>query len=261
MPVDASRDTYQSSSVHPMSHPDRRHRPAFGAALAALCVFAAACGGGDDAVQVADGADFEVQGERVVELDESATPPTTIANVAAGAGEAANASAPEPTTPSFDETESTIPTNDDESAEEEFFDAVGDFMACLSTDGYRFIGLPNEAADETDPVNDPGYLEALQSCAASTRILDKMDAAEDTSDLSAEEIEETNRQFTEFVDCLVGRGWTIPPLTPDENGVLQTPYVQIAQTWIPPDGTSILGDGTIDTDDFTECGFVPDSPD
>ena len=120
------------------------------------------------------------------------------------------------------------------------------------------MGIP-DGGDETSPVNDPGYGEALGGCAASTQIITKMDAAEDTSNLTAAEIEETNRAFTDFVDCLKGRGWDIPAPTPDQNGVLQPAYVEIAQTWVPPNGTSILADGSIETDDFAECGFTPDT--
>ena len=160
--------------------------------------------------------------------------------------------------PTFDETEDTIPTDEEEDPDSEFFEAVGDFMACLTTEGYGFIGIPNDD-DPTAPVNDPGYLEALGGCAASTQILSKMEAAEDTSNLTALEIEESNRLFGEFVDCLKGRGWTIPDPTPDENGVLQPPYIEIARDWIPPDGTSIIDDDSFNTDDFAECGLSPDT--
>jgi hypothetical protein len=160
-----------------------------------------------------------------------------------------------PAVPQFDTTDDGIP-DEEEDPDGEFFDSVGDFFQCLTTEGYDFIGIPN-GGDEADPVNDPSYGQALGSCAASTQIIAKMQAADDTSDLTAEEIEEQNRNFTIFVDCLTGRGWTIPPLTPDENGVLQPPYVELAQTWQTPDGGSIVGDGELQADDLTGCGFNP----
>lgn len=218
--------------------------------VAALGVLAAACGGGSGDDGAAEPPDFVVQGERSVEL-ETTVPAIPSDQAQAGAGEAGGV-------PTFDETESTIPTGDEEDPDAEFFDAVGDFMACLSTEGYTFMGIP-DGGDETAPVNDPSYGEALGGCAASTQIVTKMTAAEDTSGLTAAEIEESNRAFTDFVDCLKGRGWDIPTPTPDENGVLQPAYVEIAQTWVPPDGTSIMTDGSIETDDFAECGFTPDA--
>lgn len=220
--------------------------------LVVVAMLAASCGG-DSGSTEADGAGFVVQGEQSVDLDTATT--TTAAATEEGAGGAAEGGDGSSAAPSFDETESTIPTNEEEDADGEFFDAVGGFMQCLSTEGYGFIGIPSRDLDETAPVNDPGYIDALTGCAASTQIVDKMEAAEDTSSLSPEEIEESNRAFGVFVDCLKGLGWIIPPLTPDENGVLRTPYIEIARSWTPPDGTSILGDGTIETDDFVDCGF------
>ncbi len=228
------------------------HRPKTLSVLVALVVFAAACGGSENDT-ASDDAGFVVQGEQNVDL---ASTTTTVASAgeegAGGAGEGSGV-------PTFDETESTIPTGEEDDPDGEFFDSVGDFMSCLTSEGYGFLGIPSEDLDETAPVNDPGYIDALRGCAASSQIVDKMQAAEDTSDLTAEEIEESNRAFTQFVDCLKGLGWVIPPLTPDENGVLQTPYFEIARSWVPPDGTSILGDGTIDTNDFVECGFAQDA--
>ena len=141
-------------------------------------------------------------------------------------------------------------------ADGEFFDSVGEFFQCLTTEGYGFLGLPNDG-DEADPVNDPGYGQALGSCAASTQIVNKMQASQDNSDLTAEEIEEQNRGFGAFVDCLTGRGWTIPPLTPDEDGVLQPSYIEMVQTWETPEGAAIVGDGGLQVDDFVGCGFNP----
>ncbi len=217
-----------------------------------LTLFAAACGTGEGETATAGADEFVLQGEESLAID-----PTTTTT---GAPDAAPTGAAEGGAPEFDTTEDTLPQAEERDADSEFFDAVGEFMACLGTEGYTFLGLPNQDGDPDDPVNDPGYTTALGDCAALTQIVSKMEAAEDTSNLTAEEIETQNRQFTIFVDCLVGRGWTIPTPTPDENGVLQPRYVEIAETWIPPDGTSLLADGEVNTDDFVECGFDPDNP-
>ena len=50
-----------------------------------------------------------------------------------------------------------------------------------------------------------------------------------------------------------------PDPTPDENGVLQPPYVEIARDWRTPDGDPLLSDGSIQTDDFAECGLTQDA--
>ena len=219
----------------------------------ALALLASACGSADESVATegSAGAGFVVQGEEA--LPDGVTAPTSEAPDES-AGRAAEAATLE-----FDVTESTLPQDDEEDPDSEFFAALGDFQACLGTDGYRFIGLPTEG-DPTEPVNDPGYVDALIECAALTQIVAKMEAAEDTSTLTAEEIESQNRDFTLFVDCMVGRGWTIPEPTPDQNGVLQPGYAELAETWIPPDGGSLLSDEDLNADDFLECGFDPDNP-
>lgn len=226
------------------------------AVLAAIFALAAtACGGGGDDDETTDVlTDFVVQGDDAVDLSDSTT--TTEAAPDAGASGAGESNAGESNAgdddQGFDVTEDTIPDGEEETPEGEFFDAVGVFMSCLDSEGYTFIGIPN-GGDESEPVNDPGYGSALGDCAARSEIVSKMEAAEDSSRFSAEEIEERNRGFTVFVDCLIGRGWTIPPLTPDANGSLQPPYVELASSWIPPDGGSLL-DGELN-DDFGDCGI------
>ena len=67
------------------------------------------------------------------------------------------------------------------------------------------------------------------------------------ADLSPEEIEEQNRSFLAFRECLVGRGWVIPEPVPNENGLLFG-GVQETQQWEPPAGETL-----IDSDDIAEC--------
>jgi hypothetical protein len=231
------------------------HRtPRLIAALLPIALFAAACGGGSETGTANTPAanDFVIQGDDV--LDDAQLPPEETGPDEEQSGGASESEGPADP-PEFDVTEDTLPVGEEEDADSVFFEAVGEFTQCLTVEGYDFIGIPNEDLPATDPVNDPGYLDSLGQCAASSQIISKMAAAEDTSSLTAEEIETQNREFNVFVDCLTGRGWTIPTPTPDENGVLQPPYVELAQTWVPPDGTGLLDGGEFNTDDFGECGF------
>jgi hypothetical protein len=93
--------------------------------LVVVAMLAASCGG-DSGSTEADGAGFVVQGEQSVDLDTATT--TTAAATEEGAGGAAEGGDGSSAAPSFDETESTIPTNEEEDADGEFFDAVGGFM-------------------------------------------------------------------------------------------------------------------------------------
>lgn len=224
-------------------------------ALLAVTLFAAACGGGEadtDAGEPDKLDDFVIQGDET--LDADATTTTTEAS-AEGGGGASETDDGDVGRPDFDETENTIPDGEEQTPEGEFFDSVGVFMSCLDTEGYGFIGIPN-GGDVSEPVNDPGYLSALGTCAAKSEIQATMAAAQDTSRFTAEEIEERNRGFVEFVDCLRGRGWIIPELTPDENGSLQPPYIDMARLWVGPDGSGLI-DGEVN-DDFAGCGVTQD---
>lgn len=224
-------------------------------AFVVAALFAAACGGGDSDTEAGGQNlvdDFVIQGDET--LDPDATTTTTEAPVEGGAG-ASETDDGDDGGPAFDETEDTIPDGEEQSPEGEFFDSVGVFMSCLETEGYGFIGIPN-GGDVSEPVNDPGYTSALGTCAAKSEIQATMAAAQDTSRFTAEEIEERNRGFVDFVDCLRGRGWIIPELTPDENGSLQPPYIDMARLWEGPDGSGLI-DGEVN-DDFAGCGATPD---
>ena len=48
--------------------------------------------------------------------------------------------------------------------------ALDDFNTCLAAEGYQWIGFPNADLGANDPVNQPGYLEALQFCNSRTGI-------------------------------------------------------------------------------------------
>ena len=120
--------------------------------------------------------------------------------------------------------------------------ALDDFNTCLAAEGYQWIGFPNADLGANDPVNQPGYLEALQFCNSRTGIANAyQDFQTSRSDMAPDEIRQANEDFIELADCLRTRGWEIGELRPDENGLLN-----------PGDQFS-SADGDIDTDEIRDC--------
>ena len=120
--------------------------------------------------------------------------------------------------------------------------ALDDFNTCLAAEGYQWIGFPNADLGANDPVNQPGYLEALQFCNSRTGIANAyQDFQTSRSDMAPDEIRQANEDFIELADCLRTRGWEIGELRPDENGLLS-----------PGDQFSSV-DGDIDTDEIRDC--------
>ena len=120
--------------------------------------------------------------------------------------------------------------------------ALDDFNTCLAAEGYQWIGFPNADLGANDPVNQPGYLEALQFCNSRTGIANAyQDFQTSRSDMAPDEIRQANEDFIELADCLSTRGWEIGELRPDENGLLS-----------PGDQFS-SADGDIDTAEIRDC--------
>ena len=120
--------------------------------------------------------------------------------------------------------------------------ALDDFNTCLAAEGYQWIGFPNADLGANDPVNQPGYLEALQFCNSRTGIANAyQDFQASRSDMAPDEIRQANEDFIELADCLRTRGWEIGELRPDESGLLS-----------PGDQFS-SADGDIDTDEIRDC--------
>ena len=120
--------------------------------------------------------------------------------------------------------------------------ALDDFNTCLAAEGYQWIGFPNADLGVNDPVNQPGYLEALQFCNSRTGIANAyQDFQTSRSDMAPDEIRQANEDFIELADCLRTRGWEIGELRPDENGLLS-----------PGDQFS-SADGDIDSDEIRDC--------
>ena len=120
--------------------------------------------------------------------------------------------------------------------------ALDDFNACLATEGYSWIGFPNADLGANDPVNQPGYLEALGLCNSRTGISKAYeDFQTSRTDLEPEQMRQDNEDFIDLADCLRTKGWDIGELRPDENGLLS-----------PGDRFS-SADGDIDTSEIRDC--------
>jgi hypothetical protein len=136
----------------------------------------------------------------------------------------------------------TIPiAEEEENAGVKLMDTLDDFNSCLSSEGFSFIGLPNQDAGPEDPANNPDYLNSLVLCNSRTNIATTFqEFQESRNELTPEDIKEQNEQTIALGECLNGKGWSIGNLTPDENGLLNP-----AQFQSP--------DGSINTDDIRSC--------
>jgi hypothetical protein len=120
--------------------------------------------------------------------------------------------------------------------------ALEDFNSCLAAEGYSWIGFPSADLGANDPVNQPGYLEALQLCNSRTSISNAyQDFQTSRTNLAPDEMRQENEDFIDLADCLRTKGWDIGELRPDENGLLS-----------PGDRFS-SADGDIDTAEIREC--------
>ena len=189
--------------------------------------------------------------------EEATASETTVpASSVAQAGEASDeVTSPEPvsddvpTTTSTTSTSTVAPVKETIPLAEEdinpglkLMGALDDFNTCLAAEGYQWIGFPNADLGANDPVNQPGYLEALQFCNSRTGIANAyQDFQASRSDMAPDEIRQANEDFIELADCLRTRGWEIGELRPDENGLLS-----------PGDQFS-SADGDIDTDEIRDC--------
>ena len=146
------------------------------------------------------------------------------------------------------DTTTTLP-QEEQSEGDALFEAIGVFQSCLAADGYEFIGIPGQTStDPDDPVNQQPYIDSLIACAARSQIQERLaEASAAQEDLTPEEVEEQNRQYVEFRECMVGRGWDIPEPTPNEIGLL-FPGFGAAAAWSGPPGEDITT-----SDDVGEC--------
>ena len=136
----------------------------------------------------------------------------------------------------------TIPiAEEEENAGVKLMDTLDDFNSCLSSEGYEFIGLPNQGGGPEDPANNPDYLRALVLCNSRTNIASTFqEFQESRNEMTPDEIKEQNEQTIALGECLNRKGWNVGDLSPDENGLLNPSQFQSP-------------DGSINTDDIRSC--------
>ncbi len=173
--------------------------------------------------------------------DESET--QEAADEPASTDETATTTTSSTTTTSVAPVKDTIPlAEEDVNPGLKLMGALEDFNSCLAAESYSWIGFPSADLGANDPVNQPGYLEALQLCNSRTGISNAyQDFQTSRTDLAPDEMRQENEDFIDLADCLRTKGWDIGELRPDENGLLS-----------PGDRFS-SADGDIDTAEIREC--------
>jgi len=199
------------------------------AASLSLVLLLVGCGTSGQAVTVVRGAD-DVQVMSPEEVAAQRLP--VLTTVAAGSTTVAGA-------PTDTATAETVPQNkDDRPPELRLFEAFGNFRTCLSDKGF---GIEGNLLDPNNPAyKDPGYLDAVTTCAARTDIVAVLQEVQATrAALTPEEVEQRNVVFIALKDCLVAKGWTVETRT-SEIGLLEPAVFQNA-------------DGELDERDINQC--------
>ncbi len=130
-----------------------------------------------------------------------------------------------------------------------FFTAFGTFRSCLKSEGQTFIGVP-DASKPSSPTNDPAYIESLQTCAAKSNILQALQELQTAqNNLTPEQIEEQNKSYLAWRDCMIDRGWKIPEPKPDADGRL----LSFGPNDSGPQIEGPAGEDLFDSDDFQTC--------
>jgi hypothetical protein len=131
------------------------------------------------------------------------------------------------------------------------FKAFRTFQSCLSGLGVKFIGAPNQS-DPNSPTNDPTYIKNLSTCAAKSNILAALKNQQSYSDnLTPDQIEQQNKGYLVWRDCMIGRGWGIPEPKPDEKGRLFS--FSGAQNGQGPNFKPPPGEDILSSSDVSEC--------
>ena len=77
------------------------------------------------------------------------------------------------------------------------------------------------ATDPNSPANNPDYIKALSTCAAKSNIVQALKDQQTAQDnLTPQQIEDQNKAYLKWRDCMIGRGWGIPKPKPDAKGRL-----------------------------------------
>lgn len=217
-----------------------------------VVLLSAACGGGGDD----GGGTAGVQGDQVVidpdavaaardSLDETDEPdeltideadPDTLAG---GDGESDGA----------DEDGIEVAEADEDELDG-LLNSLTQFNACLADDGFEFIGAPGFGDGGPEDFDD-AYLAALGACAAESDILAASEGfASAQADLTPEEIEQNNLGLPVFRDCMIGLGWEVGELVPDERGALTFSGDGGDFGLTPPDGGGLAD---FDAGDIDRC--------
>jgi hypothetical protein len=216
-----------------------------------VAVVSSACGGGDDT-----GGTAAVQGDQVVidpeavaaardSLDETDQPGELTIDEAdpdALAGGDGGDSA--------DDDEGIEVAEADEDELDGLLNSLTQFNACLADDGFEFIGAPGFGDGGPEDFDD-AYLAALGACAAESDILAASEGfASAQSELTPEEIEQNNLGLPAFRDCMIGLGWEVGELVPDERGALTFAGDDGTFGLTPPDGGGLAD---FDAGDIDRC--------
>lgn len=214
-----------------------------------------ACGGGDGD----EGTSATIEGDQVV-VDPDA--------VAAARDELENDDEAEPLSADDVETDDGSSRTDDAAgeggedddgievaeAEEDELDGLLNsltlFNQCLADEGYEFIGAPGFGGGTAEEF-EPDYLAALGACATESDILAASEGFADAqANLTPEEIELNNLGLPVFRDCMIGLGWEVGELVPDERGALGFDTSDGSVGLTPPGGGGLAD---FSADDIETC--------
>ena len=182
------------------------------------------------------------------EVDDSRAPTTTRAGLSTAVTTSDAGRTPDSTTSTTTTSTTTQPPKETIPIEEDevnpgikLMDSLDGFNSCLSSEGWSFIGIPNQEAGPEEPVNNPEYIQALILCNSRTGIGEAFQEFQSSrSEMDPDEIREQNEQTIRLGDCLRGKGWSVGELTPNEDGLLNPTEFQSP-------------DGDIDTNDIRDC--------
>ena len=184
------------------------------------------------------------------EVNDSPTSTTTRAGLstavtasdAAGTPNSTTSTTTTTTTTTTQPPKETIPIEEEEvNPGVKLMDSLDGFNSCLSSEGWSFIGIPNQEAGPEDPSNNPQYIQALILCNSRTGVGEAFQEFQASrSEMDPDEIREQNEQTIRLGDCLRGKGWSVGELTPNEDGLLNPTEFQSP-------------DGDIDTNDIRDC--------
>ena len=235
-----------------------RLRVAVAASVGLVALLLGACGGGGGGTgnpNIIEAGQVNIQlpdGYQLTKPGDQAAAAPSSAPAAAGDGESAAPPAADPAAavdPSAATTAApadTIPLAQQDPTTK-FFSAFGQFRSCLKNQGLTFLGVPDPNKPNS-PTNDPAYIKGLQTCAAQSNILQALQELQNSqNNLTPDQIEEQNKSYLVWRDCMIDHGWKIPEPVPDSKGRLLSFGPNAPQIEGP------AGEDLFDSNDFQEC--------